>query len=69
MFKRKQKQAVSSSETMFEELKAWADKWGVEYEIVEGDGWKEIAFFSMTIYDATLFYNTKNGKFTWYGGD
>ena len=54
---------------MFEELKAWAEKWNIPHEIVERDGWKEISFDSITCYDATLSVNTKTGEFTWYGGD
>jgi hypothetical protein len=54
---------------MFDELKAWADKWKVPYKIVERDGWKEISFDSITYYDATLSYNSNAGEYTWYGGD
>ena len=54
---------------MFDELKAWADKWKISYEIVESDGLKEISFNSITYYDATLSYNTSTGDYTWYGGD
>lgn len=54
---------------MFDELKAWADKWKVSYDIAEGDGWKEIYFDSITYYDASMLYNTSTGDYTWYGGD
>ena len=54
---------------MFDELKAWAEKWKVSYEIEEHDDWKEISFTSITYYDATLSYNISTGEYTWYGGD
>ena len=54
---------------MFEELKAWAEKWNVPHKIFEREGWKEISFDSITYDDATLSVNTETGEFTWYGGD
>jgi hypothetical protein len=54
---------------MFDELKAWADKWGVPYQIAGDDKHKEISFDSITYYDATLSYNANTGDYTWYGGD
>ena len=54
---------------MFEELKAWAEKWNVPHQIIEREGWKKITFDSITYYDAILSVNTKTGEFTWYGGD
>ena len=54
---------------MFDELKAWADKWKVPYKAGEHDGWKEISFDSITYDDATMCYNSITGEYTWYGGD
>ena len=54
---------------MFNELKAWAEKWNIPHEIHENDDGAEISFESITYYDATLSYNKKTGDFTWYGGD
>ena len=54
---------------MFDELKAWADKWKVPYKVAEHDGWKEISFDSITYDDATMSYNSTTGDYTWYGGD
>lgn len=54
---------------MFEELKAWAEKWKVPYSACEREGWKEISFMSITYDDAAMSYNTETGEFTWYGGD
>ena len=54
---------------MYEELKAWAEKWNVPHQIVEDDNCVAISFDSITYYDATLNYNKKTGDYTWYGGD
>ena len=55
---------------MFNELKAWAEKWNIPHKIYRNDeDIEEISFDSITYYDATLSYNKKTGDFTWYGGD
>ena len=57
---------------MYEELKAWADKWGVKYKEKPADEhWvcHRLCFESETYYPAELQYNPKTGDFSWYGGD
>jgi len=54
---------------MFDELKAWAEKWNVPHKVQEDDDWGAIYFESVTYYDATLDYHKKTGDYTWYGGD
>lgn len=57
---------------MYEELKAWADKWGVKYtEKPADEQWvcHRLYFDSETYYPAELQYNPKTGDFSWYGGD
>lgn len=54
---------------MFDELKAWADKWKVPCKVTEHDVWKEISFDSITYDDAAMSYNSSTGEYTWYGGD
>ncbi len=57
---------------MYEELKAWADKWGVKYtEELANEKWccHRLCFESETYYPAELQYNPKTGDFSWYGGD
>lgn len=58
--------------TMYEELKAWADKWGVNYtEQLANETWAvhQLHFNSITYVDATFSYNPKTGNYVWYGGD
>jgi hypothetical protein len=57
---------------MFDELKAWADKWGVKYEEKLADEqWvcHRLYFDSETYYPAEFQYNPETGTFSWYGGD
>ena len=44
----------------FEELKAWADKWNISYEIQEYEDCFYIAFDSITWGDAMFSCNKKN---------
>lgn len=54
---------------MFEELKAWAEKWNIPHKVVEGDCCDEIYFDSCTYCDPLLSYNKETGDYCWYGGD
>ena len=56
---------------MYEELKAWADKWGVKYECVENadNHCCDISFDGPTYDQATFSYNTETKDYTWFGGD
>ncbi len=56
---------------MYEELKAWADKWGIPYTIEEDpDGPVcDISFGGPCYFDATFSYNKKDKTYIWYGGD
>ena len=54
---------------MINELKAWADKWKVPYEVDEFDELIYIKFKSCTWSEAQIEFNKKTGQFTWYGGD
>jgi hypothetical protein len=54
---------------IFEELKAWADKWNVKYRIHESETCIYIFFDSISHEDPTFSYNKKTGNYTWYGGD
>lgn len=57
---------------MYEELKAWADKWGVSYveKLANGEwGCHRLSFDSETYSPAEFLYNPKTGDFSWYGGD
>lgn len=63
---------MENKSNMYDELKAWADKWGVNYkEQLVDDKWmvSQIYFESITYYDATFSYNPKTGDYNWYGGD
>lgn len=53
----------------FEELKAWADKWHIDYKINEYEDCIYIIFDSISYGDATFSCNKKTGDYTWYGGD
>ena len=57
---------------MFDELKAWADKWGIPYvERPANEKWVEnvLIFDSITYYPAEFHYDPKSGNYDWYGGD
>ena len=56
---------------MYEELKAWADKWGVKYDCTENSSnhYCDISFEGGTYSYATFSYNTETKEYTWYGGD
>ena len=57
---------------MFDELKAWADKWGVPYierSANENQSVNTLTFDSATYYPATFDYDPKTGDYNWYGGD
>ena len=54
---------------MFEELKAWAEKWNVPYAIKEDDECIRIGFDSVTYEDPMFSYHKPTGRFAWYGGD
>ena len=56
---------------MYEELKAWANKWGVKYKEGTPDksfGCNVIEFESITYDDAAFSYNPETGDYVWYGG-
>ena len=55
---------------MFEELKAWADKWKVPYRTGKYDAvMVHIDFEAETYGTPTFSYNKETGDFAWYGGD
>lgn len=54
---------------MFEELKAWAEKWNVTHTITENSKCIEIMFDSATYSNPMLSYNKETGNYTWYGGE
>lgn len=57
---------------MYEELKAWADKWGIPYvEILANDkiGVNSLKFDSDTDLPAEFRYNINTGDYAWFGGD
>lgn len=54
---------------MFEELKAWADKWGAGYYIREDEHTIHIYFYGQSCSDAEFSYNKKTGDYCWFGGD
>ena len=54
---------------MFEELKAWADKWNVQYIIREYGQMVYIEFEAQTYGIPQFSYNKETGDFLWYGGD
>lgn len=54
---------------MFEELKAWADKWNVQYTIREYGQMVYIEFDAQTYGIPQFSYNKETGDFLWYGGD
>lgn len=54
---------------MFEELKAWADKWKIPYGIRSNGITTEIYFISASPVDACFSINNISGEGAWYGGD
>ncbi len=54
---------------VFEELKAWADKWGMQYTIRERGQVVNIYFDTQTYGIPQFSYNKETGDFLWYGGD
>ena len=57
---------------MFDELKAWADKWGVPYiETLADENWavNTLKFDSITYYPAEFHYDPKTRDYDWYGGE
>ena len=58
---------------MFDELKAWADKWGVPYVVEtladENCAVNILKFDSITYNPAEFHYGPKTGVYIWYGGD
>lgn len=57
---------------MYEELKAWADKWGIPYtEALANDkrAVNTLKFDSMTDFPAEFQYIPDTGDYAWFGGD
>ena len=57
---------------MYEELKAWADKWGIPYTEILANNWRafnSLKFDSVTDLPAEFHYNSNTGDYNWYGGD
>ena len=54
---------------MFEELKAWADKWNVGYTAEEDHTYVTIIFNSPDSMKPAFVYGKETGEFIWYGGD
>ena len=57
---------------MYEELKAWADKWGVkytEYPASEKYPFNCLYFDSMDYQEPSLEYDPKTGEYRWRGGE
>lgn len=57
---------------MYEELKAWADKWGIPYTETLADDRRAVnclKFDSATDIPAEFQYNPNTGDYAWYGGD
>ena len=63
---------MEKKSNMYDELKAWADKWGINYtEQLADDKWQvnQLYFDSVTYSDATFSYNPITNRYNWYGGD
>ena len=63
---------MEKKSNMYDELKAWADKWGVNYtEQLADDKWvcHRLYFDSETYYPAEFQYNPETNNYSWYGGD
>lgn len=54
---------------VFEELKAWADKWNVKYTTRNCGTAVYIEFDAQTYGIPQFSYNKETGDFLWYGGD
>jgi hypothetical protein len=57
---------------MYEELKAWADKWGIPYTETLADDKRAVntlVFDSVTDLPAEFHYNPNTGEYNWFGGD
>ena len=57
---------------MCEELKAWADKWGVKYtEYLANEKWVfNMLYFDSIDYQEPAFeYDPKTGEYRWRGGE
>lgn len=57
---------------MYEELKAWADKWGVKYtEYLANEKWVfNMLYFDSIDYQEPAFeYDSKTGEYRWRGGE
>ncbi len=57
---------------MYDELKAWADKWGIKYtEFQANEHWAlNMIYFTCNDYQEPAFvYDPKTGHHTWYGGE
>ena len=57
---------------MFEELKAWADRWGVKYEEKPASEMfpeAEIIFESGSYYWPSFIYHPEHKTYRWYGGE
>lgn len=57
---------------MYEELKAWADKWEIPYTETLADDKRatnSLVFESATDLPAEFSYNPNTGDYAWYGGD
>ena len=51
------------------ELKAWANKWGIPYREEENENFVEIYFVGQSYTDAMFSVNKETGSCAWYGGD
>lgn len=54
---------------MYEELKAWAEKWGIDHIVCERGNLVDIEFSGPCWYNATFSYNKERNSYIWYGGD
>lgn len=54
---------------MFDELKAWADKWNIQYTIRDYGSIVYIEFDTQTYGIPQFSYNRETGSYLWYGGD
>ena len=55
--------------SMFEELKAWADKWNVAYTTEDDHVYDTIVFNGPNYFNAAFVYNRDTGEYEWLGGD
>ena len=54
---------------MFEELKIWADKWGVKYNVYEQGSYQVITFDCSDNSEPTFNYDKETGWGFWQGGE